>query len=102
MAALSGFVLAHVSQREQRFPLFCHCLPNDSISDCRWSATKSLETEESPTAVPFKKPVSVMQNDIEQGFMDTDSSVVLDEAQLPEPVHEEADTRTGGSDHFCQ
>jgi len=43
-----------------------------------------------------------MQNDIEQGFVDTDPSVVLDEAKLAEPVHEEADARTGGSDHLRQ
>jgi uncharacterized oxidoreductase len=43
-----------------------------------------------------------MQNDIEQGFVDTDSSVVLDEAKLAEPVHEEADARTSGSDHLRQ
>ena len=43
-----------------------------------------------------------MQNDIEQGFMNTDTTVVLDEAELAEPVHEEADARTCGSDHFSQ
>ncbi len=43
-----------------------------------------------------------MQNDIEQGFVNTDTSVVLDEAQLPKPVHEEADVRPGSSDHLRQ
>src|ERR1700679_2040612 len=33
--ALSGLVLAQASRREQRFPLFCQCLPNDTISDRR-------------------------------------------------------------------
>ena len=43
-----------------------------------------------------------MQNDIEQRFVNTDTSIVLDEAQFAEPVHEEADARTGGSDHLSQ
>src|ERR1019366_6818012 len=30
------------------------------------------------------------------------SAVIVDEAQFSEPVHEEADPRTGGADHFCQ
>ena len=41
-----------------------------------------------------------MQNDIEQGFMNTDTTVVLDEAQLAKSIHEEADARTCGSDHL--
>lgn len=43
-----------------------------------------------------------MQNDIEEGFVNTDTTVVLDEAQFAEPVHEEADARTCGSDHLSQ
>jgi hypothetical protein len=43
-----------------------------------------------------------MQNDIEQGFVNTDTSVVLDKAQLAKPIHEEAHTRPGGSDHLRQ
>jgi hypothetical protein len=46
----------------------------------RRSTTKSLETEESPTAVPLKSLCLFMQNDIEQGFMNPDTTVVLDEA----------------------
>ena len=34
--------------------------------------------------------------------MNTDTSVVLDEAQLAEPVHEEAHARTGGTNHLRQ
>jgi len=30
------------------------------------------------------------------------SDVVLDKAELPEPVHEKADTRTSCSHHLCQ
>ena len=31
-----------------------------------------------------------------------DSAGIVDEAQFPEPVHEEADSRAGGSHHFGQ
>jgi hypothetical protein len=30
------------------------------------------------------------------------AAVVINKAQLPEPVHEKADSRTRGADHFCQ
>src|ERR1700728_1398985 len=45
---------------------------------------------------------SVVQNDIEEGFVNTDPSVVLDEAKLAKPIHEEAHARAGGSDHLRQ
>jgi hypothetical protein len=41
-----------------------------------------------------------VQNDIEQGTVDFEPAVVVNETQLPEPVHEKADSRTSSADHF--
>jgi len=43
-----------------------------------------------------------MQNDIQEGFVNTDTSVVLDEAQLAKPIHKEAHAGAGGSNHLRQ
>ena len=40
-----------------------------------------------------------MQDDFEEGFIDRDFTVVLDETEFPEFVHEEIHARTGGADH---
>ena len=49
---------------------------------------------------------SIVQNYIEQRAVDLQSAFrpagVVNEAQLPEPVHEEADPRAGGPDHLGQ
>jgi len=46
----------------------------------------------------------VMKYDIQQRTVDTQimSNVVVDEAELPESVHEEADPRTGRTNHLSQ
>ena len=44
----------------------------------------------------------VMQDDIQQGFVDPYAAVVFDVAELSEAVHEEADAGTGGSDDLRQ
>src|SRR3984893_5057573 len=41
-----------------------------------------------------------MQNDIQQGTMDTDADVVVNEAQFSKFVHEETHTGPGRSDHL--
>lgn len=47
---------------------------------------------------------SIVQNYIEQGAVDLESafcsSGIVDEAQFSEAIHEKADSRSGGSDHF--
>jgi len=43
-----------------------------------------------------------VQDDTEKGTVHLQSAVVVNETQLPELVHERADTRTGCSDHFGQ
>ena len=47
-----------------------------------------------------------MENDIKQRTVDLQSALraagVVNETQLPEPVHEEAYARTGGAYHFSQ
>ena len=45
---------------------------------------------------------SVVQNHIEQRFMNPDAAVILNKAELAKAIHEEANTRPGGADHFCQ
>ena len=54
----------------------------------------------------FERSCLVVQNDIEQRTVDLqsafDTAGVVNKAQFPEPVHEKADSRTSGSDHFCQ
>ena len=44
----------------------------------------------------------IVQNYIEQRAVDLQPAVVVNESQFPEPVHEEADPRAGGADHFRQ
>ena len=43
-----------------------------------------------------------MQDDIKQQAMDLQPAVVVDKAQFPGPVHEEADPRAGCADHLPQ
>ena len=43
-----------------------------------------------------------MQNDIEQRTVNLQATVVLDETQLPEPVHGKANSRSGGANDFRQ
>ena len=47
-------------------------------------------------------PVLLVQNDSQKGLVDLDFAVVLDEAQLPELVHEHIDPRTRCADDFRQ
>src|ERR1700686_3044919 len=44
----------------------------------------------------------VMQNDIQQGAVNLQVPVVVDEAQLAEFIHEEAHARSCRADHFCE
>jgi len=41
-----------------------------------------------------------VQNYIEQGAVNLQSAIVANEAQFPEPVHEEGHSRTGGAHHL--
>ena len=43
-----------------------------------------------------------MQDDIQQRAVDLENTVVINKSQFPEPVHEEADPRTGCANHFRQ
>src|SRR6266481_5486398 len=45
---------------------------------------------------------SAVQEEIDEGAMDVQTAVVLDEAQLPELVHETTDPRARAADHFRQ
>src|ERR1700733_5824839 len=44
----------------------------------------------------------VVQNHVEQRFMNSDSTVVLNKTELTEAIHEEADARPGRADHLRQ
>ena len=45
----------------------------------------------------------VVENNIKQRTIDLQApAVVVNKAQFPEPVHEEADPRAGRADHFRQ
>ena len=43
-----------------------------------------------------------VKNEVQQGLVNLNMAVIADEAQLPEPVHEEADARAGGPNHLGQ
>jgi hypothetical protein len=43
-----------------------------------------------------------VQDDVEKGTVDFKLTVIADETQFPEPVHEEIDSRAGGAHHLCQ
>src|ERR1039457_6803399 len=44
----------------------------------------------------------VVQNNVQEGFVNLDATVVFDKAELAKAVHEEADPRPGCPDHFRQ
>src|ERR1700686_4522002 len=44
----------------------------------------------------------VVQDDVQQRAVDLQAAVVVNKPQFPEPVHKEANPRTGCSDHFRQ
>ena len=48
----------------------------------------------------FVEAHPAVQNYIEQGAVNLQSAIVANEAQFPEPVHEEAHSRTGGAHHL--
>jgi hypothetical protein len=45
---------------------------------------------------------SVVQNHIEQGFMNPDATVVFNKPELAKAIHEETNPGPGGADHFSQ
>src|ERR1700692_352777 len=49
-------------------------------------------------------PIVIMKENIQKRTVDTKivSNVIVDKSQLPESVHEKADTGTCGADHLCQ
>src|SRR5271157_1171510 len=47
-------------------------------------------------------PVSVVQDDIQQRAVNVQSAVIVDEAQLAEPVHEEVDSGARGANDLGQ
>ena len=51
------------------------------------------------TCLRFARSTSIVQNHVEQGAVDLDRAVVLDEPKLAEAVHEEADAGSRGADH---
>ena len=48
----------------------------------------------------FVQAGSIVQNYIEQGAVNLPTTVVVNETQFPEPVHEEAHSRTNGANHL--
>ena len=44
----------------------------------------------------------IVQNYVEQRGVDLQPTVIVNKSQFSEPVHEEADPRAGGADHFRQ
>jgi hypothetical protein len=45
---------------------------------------------------------SVVQHDTQEGSIDLNSAIVLDETELPEFVHEQIDARAGCANHIRQ
>src|ERR1043166_5462027 len=80
----------------------------------RWGWTLRVPTREvwsilltGPRRAPEAKRTeserrSVVEDDVEQRAVDLQPTVVLDKAQLPKLVHEEADARAGCADHLRQ
>jgi len=50
----------------------------------------------------FSEENSVVQNHVEQRFMNMDTAVVLNKAELAKAIHEEADAGACGPDHIRQ
>ena len=50
----------------------------------------------------FLTKFSVVKDDVEKGTVDLKLAVVANEAQFPEPVHEEIDSRAGCAHHLRQ
>jgi hypothetical protein len=46
------------------------------------------------------REASVVENHIEQRFMNADATVVFDKAQLAKAIHKETDAGPSGADHF--
>src|SRR6185437_3590705 len=70
--------------------LVCRDMPTDAgQSESTNSPAKRLCSELGYWPLFAQRQSSVMQNHIEQGFVNTDTSVVLNEAELAEPIHKE-------------
>src|ERR1700691_614259 len=73
-----------------------------SFESRRSGNAQSLESDRAG----LTRTVLIVQNHVEQRAVDLQSTFgaasVVDKTQLSETVHEEADARTGGADHFCQ
>jgi hypothetical protein len=41
-----------------------------------------------------------MEDDVQQGIMDDEVTVIINETQLAELVHEHTNARSGGADHI--
>ena len=44
----------------------------------------------------------VMEDDVQQGIMDDEVAVIINETQLAELVHEHTNARSGGADHIVE
>jgi len=43
-----------------------------------------------------------VEHDVEQRTVNFQAAVILNKAELSEPIHKEVNSRSGGADHFCQ
>jgi len=91
----SGAISFRAGERRASGTLTLGCAP----APCSWLPTM-ITTRNSAFVIQSV----VMKYDIQQRTVDTQimANVVVDEAELPESVHEEADPRTGRTNHLSQ
>jgi hypothetical protein len=94
------FALFHLDRMRLRWGMnlftFGHCVP----------VVEKPPTSDNPITTPREVGNAdssvdlVVQDDTQQGIIDTDYAVVFDEAQLPEFVHEKIYSRSCRTNHF--
>src|ERR1700730_6758037 len=94
MAAWRLYKIAHWA------PASCRQISGTSVPESL-SMSSELTTLSGSARIPPDLGI-VVQDHIQQGIMDLDFSVVFDEAQFAEFVHEEAHARPGRANHLRQ
>jgi hypothetical protein len=76
--------------------------PNEVSSDAAEFAFATVYASEKKEVAPPGSNCLFVQDNTQEGSVDVETAIVLNEAQLPEFVHEEVNPGAGCSDHFRQ